>query len=187
MEKFVPHKLVPISAEERGKDGPVQVTYLNNDLFLILITPHPDRLLWILYQDRRKLYSILHQHRHPAHRRCEHLSRNYGCDTHSLVHRLKRKEGLHRVRRTSYSLPQLVELNGSRSAYLTQDVLSRSNLRVATGAHVTKIIFSNNGGVKRAIGVEFTTGKNQPVYYASATSEVLLWYAIIMLSIDGTY
>jgi choline dehydrogenase-like flavoprotein len=47
---------------------------------------------------------------------------------------------------------------GIRSAstdYLTAEVIQRPNLHILTGAHVTKILFKNEGDEPVAIGVEF--------------------------------
>lgn len=53
-----------------------------------------------------------------------------------------------------------VDANGQRvsteSAYLTPDVLARTNLTIATGAHVSKVIFEHvEGKVPRAVAVRF--------------------------------
>ncbi|KAF8683343.1 Alcohol oxidase [Rhizoctonia solani] len=58
----------------------------------------------------------------------------------------------------------------AEAAYLTPNVLARSNLTVATNAHVTKILFEG----KRAVGVEFARNKNAPRYRAKARKEVVL-------------
>lgn len=41
-------------------------------------------------------------------------------------------------------------------AYLTTDVLARTNLKVITHAQVTRILFDQSGPTPRASGVEFT-------------------------------
>lgn len=58
----------------------------------------------------------------------------------------------------------------AEAAYLTPSVLARSNLSVATNAHVTRIIFEG----KRAIGVEFARSKDSPRYQARVRKEVIL-------------
>lgn len=60
----------------------------------------------------------------------------------------------------------------AEAAYLTPSVLARSNLSVATNAHVTRIIFEG----KRAIGVEFARSKDSPRYQARVRKEVILRY-----------
>ena len=52
---------------------------------------------------------------------------------------------------------------GVRSAstsYLSGEVLERANLHILTGAHVTKILFKNEGEVPVAVGVEFVESSN---------------------------
>ncbi|CAE6502778.1 unnamed protein product [Rhizoctonia solani] len=60
--------------------------------------------------------------------------------------------------------------SSAEAAYLTPTVLARSNLTVATNAHVTKILFDG----KRAVGVEFSRDKDAPRYRAKARKEVVL-------------
>lgn len=71
-----------------------------------------------------------------------------------------------------------VDPNGARvsteTAYLTNDVLARPNLTVATHAQVTKILIETLGGVKRAIGVEFSKGPKYVRYRARARKEVVV-------------
>lgn len=62
----------------------------------------------------------------------------------------------------------------TESAYLTQDVLNRPNLTVATGCQATKIIFDTKDGNKRAVGVEFARDKESPRYRVRAKKEVIL-------------
>jgi len=62
----------------------------------------------------------------------------------------------------------------AESAYLTDDVLARPNLKVALNASVTKIIFEKVEGETRAVGVEFAGSKTGPVYRARARKEVIL-------------
>ncbi|KAI0766730.1 hypothetical protein BC629DRAFT_1442561 [Irpex lacteus] len=59
----------------------------------------------------------------------------------------------------------------AESAYLSSDVLARSNLAVATGAYVTRVLF--DGTDLRATGVEFRD-TNDTVYTAKAGKEVVL-------------
>lgn len=58
----------------------------------------------------------------------------------------------------------------AEAAYLTPKVLTRSNLTVATGAHVTRILFEG----KRVVGVEFARSKDAPRYQAKVRKEVIL-------------
>jgi len=70
----------------------------------------------------------------------------------------------------------------TESAYLTDKVLARPNLKVVTFARVTKILFDTSSGVPRATGVEFASksheGKVGPKFRAQATKEVIVSYAI---------
>ncbi|QRV97668.1 GMC oxidoreductase [Ceratobasidium sp. AG-Ba] len=58
----------------------------------------------------------------------------------------------------------------AEAAYLTPAVLARSNLTVATSAHVTRILFEG----KRAVGVEFARNKDAPRYQVRTRKEVIL-------------
>lgn len=74
---------------------------------------------------------------------------------------------------TEYVLSRSVSshrLTISRSAYLTTSVLARPNLKVVTGAQVTKIRIVNN----RAVGVEFATSRGGEGRFVGARKEVLL-------------
>lgn len=62
----------------------------------------------------------------------------------------------------------------AESAYLTPDVLSRPNLKVATHAQVTRILFEKIGSVTRAVGVEFASTENGPRFQARARKEVIV-------------
>ena len=61
----------------------------------------------------------------------------------------------------------------SERAYLTPQVLARPNLKVATGAYVTRILFDTTGKPIRATGVEFRD-KSGAVFVAKAAKEVIL-------------
>lgn len=67
----------------------------------------------------------------------------------------------------------------TESAYLTPDVLARPNLRVATGARVTRIVFDdqtpghNNKTVARVVGVQFQDTKGD-IFEAKARREVVV-------------
>jgi len=72
-----------------------------------------------------------------------------------------------------------ISKNGQRSstatAYLTADVLSRPNLRIATGQNVTRIVFDTSSSTPRAVGVELASSALSPTrYLVRARSEVLL-------------
>ena len=58
-------------------------------------------------------------------------------------------------------------------AYLTSEVLARKNLKVITHAHVTRILFDKSGQTPRAVGVEFSHGKDQK-YRVKAKKEVIV-------------
>lgn len=66
----------------------------------------------------------------------------------------------------------------TESAYLTDDVLARSNLTVITYARVTKILFDTSSNIPCAIGVEFSSksdgGIVGPKFHARATKEVIV-------------
>ena len=73
----------------------------------------------------------------------------------------------------------------TENAYLTEDVLARPNLRVATNASVTRILFDTfpESGI-RAVGVEFT--KRQGLEFrAKARKEVVLSYVLTTLILIG--
>lgn len=72
-----------------------------------------------------------------------------------------------------------IDDNGQRSstavAYLTADVASRPNLKLAVGQTVTKILFDEAGSEPRAVGVEMSAGSATPIrYLAKATREVIV-------------
>lgn len=72
-----------------------------------------------------------------------------------------------------------IDGDGQRSstavAYLTKDVASRSNLKIATGQTVTKILFDHTSGEPRAVGVEMAASSLSPIrYLVKAKKEVIL-------------
>ena len=72
-----------------------------------------------------------------------------------------------------------IDSNGRRvsteSAYLTREVLSRPNLKVVTGAAVTRILFNQQEGSEpRASGVEFAKSKDGERFVVKAKKEVVL-------------
>ncbi|KAG1727650.1 uncharacterized protein EDB91DRAFT_1253777 [Suillus paluster] len=66
----------------------------------------------------------------------------------------------------------------TEAAYLTDDVLARPNLTVATYARVTKVLFDTSIGIPRATGVEFASksdvGKVGPKFRVRAAKEVIV-------------
>ncbi|KDQ57074.1 aryl-alcohol oxidase [Jaapia argillacea MUCL 33604] len=62
----------------------------------------------------------------------------------------------------------------TETAYLTPEVLSRPNLKVAIRAQVTKILFESVDGKHRAVGVEFAGDEKGPRFRAMAKQEVVL-------------
>ena len=64
----------------------------------------------------------------------------------------------------------------SERAYLTPTVLKRNNLTVATHAHVTRVLIEEVDGQKRAVGVEWSSGKKgaQKFWRVRARREVVL-------------
>ncbi|KAB8337036.1 hypothetical protein FH972_021340 [Carpinus fangiana] len=92
-----------------------------------------------------------------------------------IVRDLNTDKGIKGVSR----LQTFIDPKGQRSstavAYLTEDVVSRSNLKIATGQTVTKIIFDHSGSKPRAIGVEMSSSKISPIkYLARAKREVIV-------------
>ncbi|KAL8277768.1 hypothetical protein RQP46_009890 [Phenoliferia psychrophenolica] len=76
-----------------------------------------------------------------------------------------------------------IERVSTATAYLTKDVIARPNLTVATGATVTRVLFSpaSFGNEPKAVGVEFThveraynAEKANPIYRATAKKQVVL-------------
>ncbi|KAI0091167.1 alcohol oxidase [Irpex rosettiformis] len=61
----------------------------------------------------------------------------------------------------------------SERAYLTPDVLARTNLTVATGAYVNRVLFKSIGSSIRATGVEYRN-KNGSIFVSRARKEVVL-------------
>lgn len=58
-------------------------------------------------------------------------------------------------------------------AYLTPDVLARPNLKVATGALVTRVLFDTTQKTPRATAVEFQD-KSGATFVVKAAKEVVL-------------
>lgn len=73
--------------------------------------------------------------------------------------------------------------SSTESAYFTPDVLSRRNLKVLTGAHVTRILLAQDHATaaKRAVGVEFSTGTDGVRYRVRARHEVVLAFVFASL------
>jgi choline dehydrogenase len=72
-----------------------------------------------------------------------------------------------------------IDSKGQRSstavAYLTPDVATRPNLKIAVGQTVTKVLFDTSSKDPRALGVEMSASAASPVrYLAKAKKEVLL-------------
>lgn len=53
-------------------------------------------------------------------------------------------------------------------------MLKRPNLKIAVRASVTKILFKQEDGKTRAVGVEFSKAEGAPRYRAYAEKEVIL-------------
>ncbi|KAG2112162.1 hypothetical protein BD769DRAFT_1630207 [Suillus cothurnatus] len=66
----------------------------------------------------------------------------------------------------------------TESAYLTDNVLARPNLKVVTHARVSKVLFDTSSGTPRATGVEFASksrmNKVGPMFRARAIKEVIV-------------
>lgn len=62
----------------------------------------------------------------------------------------------------------------SESAYLTEEVLARPNLRVVLHSQVTKVLIEKANGETRAIGVEFAKDKRGALHRALATKEIII-------------
>lgn len=69
-----------------------------------------------------------------------------------------------------------VQRVSTEAAYLTDDVLSRPNLKVAIQVQVTKVLFDNFGEETRAVAVEFATTKDGLRYRARARKEIIMAY-----------
>ncbi|CAL1702481.1 unnamed protein product [Somion occarium] len=80
-------------------------------------------------------------------------------------------------------LAGIVDEHGNRvstaSAYLTPEVLSRSNLTVAVNTYVEKILFSEEKGSPRAVGVQVASSASGPKYRVAATREVILAAGVV--------
>jgi choline dehydrogenase len=61
------------------------------------------------------------------------------------------------------------------SAYLTPNVLSRPNLKVAIHTRVTRILFDTAEGKPKAVGVEFGNTREGPRFRSRARKEVIAW------------
>ncbi|GAC93181.1 aryl-alcohol oxidase [Pseudozyma hubeiensis SY62] len=64
--------------------------------------------------------------------------------------------------------------SSAATAYLTPDVLARSNLTVALAATVTRIVFDKSAGTPRATGVVLQTTTGGSLYAVGATRKVVL-------------
>lgn len=73
----------------------------------------------------------------------------------------------------------------SESAYLTNDVLARPNLKVVLHATVTRIITKKVGNEVQATGVEFAKSKNGPRFTAHSKREIIVAYVIFLLLISN--
>lgn len=65
------------------------------------------------------------------------------------------------------------------TAYLTDEVLSRSNLTIATSIMVEKVIFDQSGPTLRAIGVVVSVGPTSPRYHVAASREIILCAGVV--------
>ncbi|KAF9506431.1 GMC oxidoreductase [Hydnum rufescens UP504] len=66
-------------------------------------------------------------------------------------------------------------IRSSSTNYLTAEVIERPNLHILTGAHVTRILFKNDGDEPVAIGVEFAESLSSSTRFTvHATNEVIL-------------
>lgn len=78
-----------------------------------------------------------------------------------------------------------IDSNGRRvtvqSAYFTPDVLKRPNLKISIKTSVTRILFEQESGKTRAVGVEFANAQDKPRYRAYAAKEVILACVITVL------
>jgi len=62
----------------------------------------------------------------------------------------------------------------SETAYLTTDVLNRSNLTVVVDATVTKILFEKTVDETKTVGVEFAKSKTSSRYTIRVRKEVIV-------------
>lgn len=68
----------------------------------------------------------------------------------------------------------------AETAYLSDAVLKRRNLKVLVGVTVTRVLFDQSGERPRAIGVEFSKGENEPRFVARAQEEVIVWFVFLL-------
>ncbi|KAF8641732.1 hypothetical protein AX16_009842 [Volvariella volvacea WC 439] len=91
-----------------------------------------------------------------------------------LSHDFNTTKGTMGVNRVMTYVDEKCTRVSSETAYFTNDVLRRSNLKVALHATVTKIQFERIGDSLRAVGVDFTNKKNNKRYQARARKEVII-------------
>ena len=74
----------------------------------------------------------------------------------------------------------------TESAYLTLDVLARSNLTIATHAQVTRVLLETvEGKAPRAVGVQFKDRKGE-LYEVRAKKEVVVSWVVSLRLLDCT-
>ncbi|KZT23602.1 GMC oxidoreductase [Neolentinus lepideus HHB14362 ss-1] len=81
------------------------------------------------------------------------------------------------------------ERSSTATAYLTSDVLSRTNLTVLIRTSVERIIFDKQEETPRAIGVQLSTSRDASSYVVRASKEVILCAGSVatpqLLSVSG--
>ena len=65
--------------------------------------------------------------------------------------------------------------SSAATAYLTPDVLNRSNLTVAVSTYTERVLFMTvSDGTPTAVGVQISTGRTAPKFAVAAKREVIL-------------
>lgn len=69
--------------------------------------------------------------------------------------------------------------DSAATAYLTNEVVSRPNLTIATNIMVEKVIFDESGPTISAIGVVVSVGPTSPRYHVAASREIILCAGVV--------
>ncbi|KAL1948179.1 hypothetical protein VTO73DRAFT_12254 [Trametes versicolor] len=79
--------------------------------------------------------------------------------------------------------------DSTATAYLTNEVVSRPNLTIATNIMVEKVVFDKSGPIIRATGVVVSVGPTSPRYHVAASREIILCAGVVgtpqMLMLSG--
>ncbi|KAI0771283.1 GMC oxidoreductase [Trametes elegans] len=83
------------------------------------------------------------------------------------------------VTRLTGNIDSRGQRNSTATAYLTDEVLARPNLTVATNVMVEKVLFDRSTAKPRAVGVEVSTSPTSPRYRVAAAREVILSAGVV--------